>query len=324
MKKIAFIAALLAVASPAVADDRLRTFYSLKLAKAGVQVPLSLPALARYGQVEVAPSGGVQHSLRPIFAYDSNLNGGVPRETVDINGITFTVLEKDRAVSGLEAGAMGALNGQYMIAQGHRLSGSASIRYERALSYDISRTVLNANACYNYASVDWTYATACINAGQTRGARSTSRTRSARLTVGKVFDVGQFPIALQAGLSRTQEDSTSYDQLHLTYKTNTPQMTFEAGATTQLRATGFAEDHSVYLSVTRPVFDRPVSATLRLSQSSGGHFLGLARREEKAALSLSVPVAKKISLDVSYTHTGSNLDYFRKQEVGVNFVWRGF
>lgn len=324
MKNIALIAVLLGAASPLLADDRLRTFHSLKLAKAGVQVPLSLPALARYGQVNVTPSGGVQTSLRPILAYDSNLNGGVPHETVDINGLTFTVLEKDRAVSGLEAGLAGTLNGQYLIARGHRLSGYVAARYEHALSHDISHTELKANACYHYDSPKWSFAEACVSVGKTRGARSTSRMRSMRLNWGKVIDAGRFPFSLQAGLSRTHEDDVSYDQLHLTYKTNTDRMTFEAGAATQLRATGFAVDHSVYLSATRPVFNRPVSATLRLSRASGGTFLGLPRREDKAAVSLSVPVAKKVSLDLSYSHTASNLAYFRKRELGVNFVWRRF
>lgn len=324
MKKVALIAALLVTAPPSLADERLRTYHSLKLANAGIAVPLSLPALARYGQLDVQPSGGVHANIQPTLAYDSNLNGGVPHEKVDINGLEFTVPVKDRAVSGLEAGLVASVGGQYQFSRGHRVSGAIIARYEHALSHDLSNRSVNVNTCYHYDSPDWSYAEACLNTGRSRGELSKTTTRSLRVNWGKLLDVGHFPSTIQFGVSRTDSTDAHYDQLHMTYKTNTEKMTFEAGIATKLRSEGFSEDHSGYFAITRPVLGRPISATLRHSQSSGSKFLGLPRKEEKTAISLIVPMSSSLSLDLSFAKTRSNLDYFRKQEFGANFVWRRF
>ncbi|CUH53064.1 hypothetical protein [Shimia marina] len=324
MKKLILCAALWGLSGPSFADERLRTFHAFKLARAGHPISLSPSALALYGQLDTKPSGSIQTNILPVFGYDSNLNGGVPHTRVDINGVTFTVLEQDRAVAGFEAGLSVGVRGQYFLAKGHRLSGAVAARYEQAISHDIASSELIANACYHYDSPKWTYGEACLTAGQFRTELSETESRSARVTLGRVLDTGRFPSALQMGFSRNATTDADYDQILGAYKTNTQNMTFELGAASTLRSTGFAPDHSIYTAITRPIFKRPVTATLRYSVADGGTFLGLKRREEQSAIQLSLPVSRSISLNVSYANTRSNLAYFRKKEITAGFVWRDF
>ncbi len=324
MRRLILLIAFLCLAGGANADERLRTYYRLKLAAAGVPVVLPYDPLAKYGQVETPPKGRWSISVLPVFGYDSNLNGGVPHDTVDINGLQFTVKEKDRAIAGLEAGLLARLGKEHFIAQGHRISGSLSAQYEHALSHDIASKAATASACYHFDARNWTFAQACLAAGLSMTELSETHTQSARVSIGRVLDYGKFPKSLQFGLSKTKSNEAEFTQIHANYNVNTERATFELGVTARVAGEGHSEDKATYLRLSRSVFGRPVSAVLRFSTASGSKFLGLPRTERTTSLSISLPLTSKIAFDLSYSETRSPLQYFQKKSLGANLVLTKF
>ncbi|NKW78199.1 hypothetical protein HGD90_02065 [Rhodobacteraceae bacterium R_SAG7] len=324
MKQLLVLFLSLCLAGGVKADERLRTYYGMKLAVAGIPVFVPQDPLVRFGQVEAAPKGTWRFNVMPVFGYDSNLNGGVPHDVVDINGLRFTVLEKDRAIGGLEAGVMARVRAEYYLAQGHRLSGALSARYTRALAHDLASQVATADACYHYDAPSWTFAQACVTAGLSKTELSKTQTETARISIGRVFDVGKFPKSFQLGLSKTNGNDADYTQVHANYNVNTARATYAIGLMTRIEGEGHSEDKSAYMQITNSMIGRPVSTVFRYSTSSGGGFLGLQRDERTASVTISVPLTDRLAFDLSYSDTRSPLQYFRKKTFGANFILTKF
>lgn len=315
---------LIALSTNAAANERLRTYYDLKLVEAGIPVRLSYGPLSKYGRIETRRRGEWTFRAFPTLGYESNFNGGIGQDSVSINGIPFTVAPEQRSVEDSYAGLFMALGGYYVLEPGHRLTFDLTGQYARGLTTDLDTLSANLSACYAFDASNWTYLNLCASTNYAQKDLSIDRVNAQRITLGKVFDTGAYPSALELGLSKVESDSAQYDQASLDYHLITDSFSLDAGVSASIAKSGQAPDHSVYGTLTKTIFGRPISASLRHTRSSGGTFLGLQREEKQNSVSLSMPLNRKISFVMGYSRTTSPIEYFEKEEFTARFAFTQF
>ena len=163
----------LQVEKPDGADDfvaRLQYGQAMQQAKAAAPVMLSYSA-----------------DLRPIVAYDSNINSGIPGDTIYLGGRPFTPEAANRAKSGMVYGAEASLTARFALAPGRTLDLTAY--GAQAHSFDHGLDVLNAglSACGAQYWGRTTWTEMCLGDTFTQRDNAPERERFASIGVSKVF-----------------------------------------------------------------------------------------------------------------------------------------
>ena len=265
----------LQVEKPQGADDfvaRLQYGQAMQQAKAAPPVLLSYRA-----------------DLRPIVAYDSNINSGVPGDTIYLGGFPFTIAPEDRAKAGMVYGAEASLTARFALAPGRTLDLTAY--GAQAHSFDYGLDVLNAgvSACGAQYWGRTTWTEMCLGDTFTQRDNAPERERFASIGVSKVF-ASRFGFhearATVQKAKRTEYQKASLSLHLITAKAGLGALTLRidigehvAGYNTRLFGASAA--------LTRPIAGVSTTLFAGYGTEAGGTLLGQPRRDEIFSVGLS-------------------------------------
>ena len=265
----------LQVEKPQGADDfvaRLQYGQAMQQAKAAPPVLLSYRA-----------------DLRPIVAYDSNINSGIPGDTIYLAGFPFTIAPENRAKSGMVYGAEASLSARFAISPGTTLDLTAY--GAQAHSFDHNLDILNASlsACGAQYWGHTTWTEICMGDTFTQRDNAPERERFASLGVSKVF-VSRFGFhearATVQNAKRKDYDKASLSLQLITAKAGLGALNLrmDLGA----RVAGYhTRLFGASAALTRPIAGVSTTLFAGYGIEAGGALLGQPRRDEIFSVGLS-------------------------------------
>lgn len=298
----------LQVEKPAGADAfvaRLQYGQAMQQAKAAPPVMLSYRA-----------------DLRPIVAYDGNINAGLPGDTIYLGGYPFTIAAEDRAKAGMVFGAEASLTARFAIAPGNTLDLTAY--GAQSHSFDYGLDILNAgvSACGAQYWGHTTWTELCLGDSFSQRDNAPERERFASIGISKVFASRLGFHEARASLQtsrRAQYDKASLN-LHL--------ITARAGLGALNLRLDFGERVNRYntrlfgatVALTRPIAGVHITVFAGYAREGGGALLATPREDDIFSLGFNRKIAKHAEVTLRLSQHQSTIPAYDSLAVDLDLT----
>lgn len=296
----------LQVEKPAGADDFVAR---LQYGQAMQQAKTAPPVLLSY-----------RTDLRPIVAYDGNINGGIPGDTIYLGGFPFTIAPENRAKAGMLYGAEASLTARFALAPGSTLDLTAYAAQAHSFDYglDILNAGLSACGAQYWGRSSWTQI--CVGDTFTQRNNLPERERFASLGVSKVFasrlGFHEARATVQKAV-RKDYDKTSLSLHLITARAGLGALTLRidagervAGYNTRLVGTSAA--------LTRPIAGVSTTFFAGYGVEAGGAVFGQPRRDEIFSLGLSRKLTSHAEATLRLSQRQSSIPAYQELSVDLD------
>ena len=259
-------------------------------------------------------------NLRPIAKYDSNINSGVPGDTVYLGGFPLHLEQDLRAKAGMVFGAEASLTARFALAPGSTLDLTAY--GAQAHSFDYGLDVLNAgiSACgaryWGHAS--WTEMCFGDNFAQRNGLPE--RERFASIGATKIF-ASRFGFH-EARATVQKSTRAEYSKASLALEL----ITAKAGLSALDLRLDFGErvqGHNTHVfgafaALTRPIAGRSTTIFASYSREAGGVFLGQPFDDDIYSVGFKRDLTKHIAATLRLTQRNSTIPAYDEMSVDLD------
>ena len=264
--------------------------------------------------------------LRPLVVYDSNINGGLPFDTIALGAFRFTVDEDTRARAALTIGARASAAVDIPLAQGLMANAFAQIGRRHAPEYDSNITDRSIGGCLRYTADSWRYVDGCLSKADLENERSKARSRMRSLSVGHLFASTSATHELSVTLMQQRIDGQEQNRIRLASRSMIRDFgAVDAGVTLGERIEGhlkptFAADLG-YGAIVR---GRPTRVSVSYAEERGGTLFGRNRSESTLTIRASRTLARNLMAYVSHKSTSSSIPEFDNESWGFGLEYSGF
>lgn len=265
---------------------------------------------AKRGQIKAVAR---QVWLSPLLGWDGNINGGVLRDRIDFNGLTFEVDPDYRAKAGVVVG--GSVGAMTRLAwdEGRVIDLVAQAELGWSPKHEVGRQDLFLQACSRNHLMGWSFLDLC--AAGSRSFRELGDSTSHRLSadVAQVFALG--PSLHELGFTLARADSQTEDQNRVGLSLDS---LWRGSSTSVALSLGEAiPDATVMrerldLGLKHPVLGRDIGLDLWGQRAEGSAFLGTPREDKVWGFGISTDLRPGLGLRLGYsdsTSTAAIADY---------------
>lgn len=268
-------------------------------------------------------------SLRPVLAYDANVNNGFANDAIAIGGLEFLVDEKYRRRSAAVAGVSLGGNHVWGLSKKVSLHVDHTARYVHALGANYDKWAYALQPCLNYFVSAATRAFACAAAERSVTELSARSEESASLGMSHAYTVGSYINSSQLTIMRSAIDSgIDYFQNSVTYQHQvllgnamllSGRIKFSEGVDGV-----FSGRESFHLSAAKLVAGRRYEASIFQENRRGGSFLNEPRKETLRGIVVSARLSDALGVRVGrmWNEASNNFhdDQFTILDVNLNLL----
>lgn len=264
----------------------------------------------------------IQHdiSLAPYLAFDNNINGGTPGQTILIQGLLFDILPASQAKQGFVGGVSGGASLRLSLSPKTVLVADQGVILARALDHDLSLAGFQTDLCLGQylGRADWL--DLCFGHNQSQRALSQSVTQSISLGLSQQF---MTPFAFHEVSGKLRRDMTS----------DYAKLTLEMGMISALPNWGLAETRiemsapiegqhtrifGASFALTRPIMGQNTTLSVSFAREGGANFFGDPRRDDVMGLGLARPLIPGVDLSLSLRDRKSTLANYQGVTLGLD------
>ena len=258
--------------------------------------------------------------LRPIVAYDGNINAGFPGDKIYLGDYPLTIAAENRAKAGMVFGAEASLTTRFALAPGNTLDLTAY--GAQSHSFDYGLDVLNAglSACDAHYWGRTTWTELCL--GDTFSQRDTTpeRERFASIGISKVFASRLGFHEARATLQTSKR--ARYDKASLSLQL----ITARAGLGALNLRLDFGERVNRYntrlfgatVALTRPVAGVRTTLFAGYAREAGGALLGTPRQDDIFSLGFNRKIAKHAEVTLRLSQHQSTIPAYDSLAVDLD------
>lgn len=252
-------------------------------------------ASLQYNQALQQPQGArpvllsYRADLRPIIAYDGNINAGIPGDTFYIGGTPFTINADDRAKAGMVFGLETSLTTRLALGPGRTLDLSAYAAQSHSFDHDMD--ILNAatSACGAQFLGHARWIELCIGNRFTQRDDRPETERIAALSATKIFASGFGLHEARVTLQHSWHDD--YHQPSVALQVITARAGMGA-LSLRMDASARVQGQNTRLfgtsaALTRPIAGAVTTLFLGYGYDAGDSVLGQVRRDSIVSLGIS-------------------------------------
>lgn len=262
--------------------------------------------------------------LGPVLRYDSNINGGIPGETILIVGIPFTIAPPSRAKKGLVLG--GSASGNLRLSVSPMTVIDVNLSASRAQGQGLTVQSRAADLCMGQFMGGANWLDICIERDLSDRALSQSDQTTASIGLTQQF-ASAFALS-EARLKLRKSKNDDYDKLWLDLGLTTARAQWGLLKTEAEFGQYIAGEHTrlfgATLSLSRPILGETTTLFASYAREGGADFFGAARRDEVVSLGMSRPITKLLGLNLSLQDRKSSLANYDGVTFGVDFTFRNF
>ena len=311
--------------APAVTSERLQMRVLGRALTAGASPAVQTDALKRVlvRQGHYLDGGGVgvvyrDISVRPVLAYDPNLNGGVWKDRIDLGWIVLWTDPAMQARAGWTLGAEVAAELRLAYGPGRFLQVAGQIGAAHAPEQDLTTAQARLSVCSRNHLAGWTFLDACLAQGRAKRSLGTSTSPTGRVAVSHIFGLagGQHEVAF--GINRAKRSRVVQNSADLALESVWNRVVTRFGVTLgQDLATTASEVARIEADLRWLANGRKIGVGLWVGQTNETRFLGMRREDTAYGVSLTRDLAQGFSLKLEATKTRSTVDFFDVTHVSV-------
>lgn len=256
--------------------------------------------------------------IRPVLSFEPNVNGGVPKDRIEVAGLTFLIDQEAVARPGVMIGIEAIGHMRQNLAPGFALDLGIRGQVVASPQHQVTRTSLDASACLRAQLSTRSYAHACAQVRYRENALS--RQFISEVTAGMTRAFGDGTAGLHAvtgevGMRRVQRrGAETWTQGFVRISTASALRSGTAITTSLEIGQQIPGVHAQRLSASvgfiQDIAGQPTSFNLFYGVSEGGMFLGAPRRDTTVGLSVSRPISDRMSITASVSRTRSTASLF--------------
>ncbi len=267
-----------------------------------------------------------EFTIKPLLAYDSNLNNGLPGSEFAIGDLNFVVDEESVAKKGITLGIAASGYSLYSIAPKQTVTFKIAASYEYAPEHDLDKTGINASTCLQSHVARWTWINSC---GGYRYLKKTSETEEkyASIRGTQMFSSAlghhEASIAFERGFREDYTKSrATFSLLSAVKGVGAVHTGIRWGEHIEQRHTTLS---GATIALTRPVFGKTTSISFDYYRAGGGTHFGQPRTDHTYTLMVRRPINEHIIASVGYQVNDSNIDFYGEHQIllGLDLkAWR--
>lgn len=259
----------------------------------------------------------------PVVAYDGNINGGLPAESVTVSGLTFDLPEKYRIKSGLTVGGRlaASLHGHWF--KGTNYSFKAHATAVQAPEHGLLKSGYDAEAC-TVTMLDYrTFMKGCAGLSGYQIDLGQGHTRRLSGGLTHYAEIAGRDVLFNASIEpRWMRGASDYEQVITTLGATVavspqwaPSVSFSKGSDVD-GVTAFSE--GVTVQSAHRIFGYRATAALGVSTFRGGFFLGEEITNKRVSANLGVKLPKGVAVTAGYFEQTGRHSFFA--DSGYNFT----
>lgn len=258
-----------------------------------------------FEQGSASPVAGNMH-IRPLLAWDPNINGGVLQDRFVLNDLMFEAAPAFRAKSGLVVGmSVGGLT-RYAWDEGRLVELRGATEFGWSPAHEIYRTDAILSACSRNHLENWNFLDLCASSRHYWRELGTWSTYQASAELSTIVSAANslHEISLRSSWDSTED--ANYSQIDITLES------VWSTAVTELNVAIGKRDSdplSLYDSVSASVgwfaLGRSWNIDTRIQRSGGGRFLGIPREDRVRGLGIATNLRPETSLRLGYLNSRS-------------------
>ena len=242
-------------------------------------------------------------SLRPVLAYDANVNNGFANDAIAIGGLDFLVDEKFRRKSAAVAGASLAGNHVWGLSKRVSLHLDHTARYVHAVNANYDKWAYALQPCLNYFASATSRAFVCAAAERSVTELSARSEKSLSFGMSRAYSVGSYVNSSQLTIMRSAIDSgADYFQNSVTYQHQVllgNAMLLSGRIKLSKPVDGiFSGRESFQISAARLVGGRRYEASIFQENRRGGSFLNEPRNEMLRGVVVSARLSEALGVRI--------------------------
>ena len=266
------------------------------------------------------PSG---HALTPTLRHDTNVNDGIPSDTIDIGGLEFIVAEGSRAKDAVLAGLQYARWDRFSLGRAARFTITQLYLAEVEPTYGYDHFAANVRICADRPVADWTWAEACLSGGYDDDSIEEDDSVTGSVGGKRMFSSAMGFHQAQFSVARTATDDYRKSVLQLGLVTLTPEHgMWSVNTLFGQRIPG--ENSMRYfagLEWSGELLDRQVTLGASHMRTDGAALFGVDRVDDISRLSASA-AAGRFDLGGYVENRRSTIDAYDSTEIGMTFSLR--
>lgn len=269
-------------------------------------------------------------AITPLVSHDSNVNGGIPSDTISLGGLVFDVDPEARAVSAMTAGVQVSAAMNFLLAPRTILSFSARQSHRRSLHGGFSIKERIGIASISHSFDNWFYVDA--SGGRRTQTKKLSDDESSfrTITLGRIIGNPRSTSDLSASFAQVKtgdvwQDRYRVDLLHSDAQIGFLRLGLERGA----RISGvLLPEWSAAMSYSNFIMGKPSTITLAKTVETGGDIFGVPREDRTVSIAFDRTLNDKVSGFVAYKRTNSTIEAFSENTLAAGLtinswgIWR--
>ena len=269
---------------------------------------------------------GPQHlthglSLTPYLAFDNNINGGTPGQTIMIGPALFTISPASQAKQGFVAGLSGTANLRLSLSPFTVIEANYTKVLARALEYDLSVMAAQANLCLGQflGGTDWM--DLCVSHSQSQ--RASFQSDKTQISIGLTKQFTTRAGLHEAEAQLRQEVARDYTKLNLemgliTAKSSLGLLDMRADIGQHIKGQ-HTRLFGGSIALSRPVWGKTTTVFASYAKEGGGAFFGDPRVDEVFSLGLSRPLYQGLAATMTLRDRKSTLANYDGVTLGLDF-----
>lgn len=247
----------------------------------------------------------------PVLNYDSNINGGVLKDSFTFNGFVFDADPTYRAKAGVVMGV--AAGGLSRVAWASGRYVEMQLRAESVWSpeYNIGRSTAALSLCSRNHVKDWTFLDLCHSATGSDRALGSSTSQETALSATQLFETGAGYHEVTAEVAQLQDAAGSQPAATLSWGAIWDRVATKLSVTKAAPKAGeTALNSRIAADAQWLMGGHAVGVGLWHQRFSGGAFLGTARSDAATGINLSYQPRPGMTVQLGYMENHSNIDFF--------------
>lgn len=283
--------------------------------------------LAGAGHDKVAGFNQTDTRVGPFLRYDSNLNGGVPFDTISVGGYKFLINKENVAAAGVLVGASADMRHIRGLGNGLAFEAQAGISLGYAPEKKLQKHQAGAQACLRQKASSSLYLHGCVEATWQSVDLGDETHVAARAGLSKLFAAaggvheatGEIRLDRLIGTDGFTQPTAALKLLSAWGNATVTTIGIDLGKSVEDR---MVMKRGVSFGVTKPIAGKLTSLEVEWQENAGGMFLGKPREDRNLSLTVTRALKQRISMSMGVFTTDSSADAFDRSGVQVGVNWR--
>lgn len=256
--------------------------------------------------------------IRPVLSFEPNVNGGLPRDRIEVAGLTFLIDQEAVARPGVMVGLEASGHLRQNLAPGLALDLGIRGQFVASPQHQVTRTSLDASACLRARLSTRNHAHACAQLRYRETALSRQVVSEVTAGLTQAFGDGSsgvHAVTGEIGIRRVQRrGDETWTQGFVRLSTASALRNGTAITTSieigQQVPGVHVQRLTASLGFVQVIAGQPTSFSLFYGVSEGGMFLGAPRRDTTIGLSVSRQITDRLSITASVSRSRSTASLF--------------